>query len=249
VERLEVGVQLEGLHHLEVLADHQEPRGEPVERVSTGREHAAALVEPLQDACRGGDALRHRFERRMDDDARLGGVGTERERARDVPAEISAIRRGAWQKARADRHLAGDPVDAEGAEVVAHAVPGDHVPAKAGVNDPVWLHHALGLLCASVVVAKAELLVVAAGAGEGREQGGVDRCAAAFDGHDARPERVRASPEALRKDLFELHERTERGFLDAEHGAPRRGAEADDDRERFVVGEVERGSEAPAPSW
>ena len=67
-----------------------------------------------------------------------------------------------------------DPVDAEGAPVLALAVPGDEVPPPPGVDQAVRLDEAAAARAVVAAVAEAQALAVAARAGDRREDLALD---------------------------------------------------------------------------
>ena len=94
--------------------------------------------------------------------------------AQNVGGEIA----GGWiagSAAGAGGDTGLDAVHAEGPPCLAVAVPGDEVPAAAGVDQAVRLDRAGAGSSGVIAVAEAEGFLVATGAGDDGERPGVDR--------------------------------------------------------------------------
>ena len=146
----------------------------------------------------------------------------------------------ARREAHAGRGRPRQPVDAEGAPVLAAAVPGDEVPAAAEVHERVRLDLAAAVGAVAASVGEAQALGVAAGGGDHGQVLRVDRRAADRRADRRRAERADAAAQVRGQDLLELDERAHRGLLDAGHRRARGGAQADGDRDRLLVVEQQR---------
>ena len=133
-----------------------------------------------------------------------------------------------------------DPVGTKRPPVLAVAVPGEQVPAATGVDEAVRLHAACAGLAVAGLVVEAQLLVVAAGAGDGRERAGVDRRPPPDRGDGGPPKGIEPVSEPGRQGLFELRHRSQRRLLEPRDRAGRRGGEAHPDGDGLVVVEQQR---------
>ncbi len=139
----------------------------------------------------------------------------------------------------------GDAVEAEGAPVLAVAVVGDEVPAAAEGDEAVGLDPAVGAVGVAGGVAEPQRLVVAAGLGEGGEDGSVDdgSLGPRAGGVGLRGDGVHPAAQPGRHQADHLGERLHRGLLqpaDAGDARGRGGAQPDGDRHRLVVLEEQR---------
>src|SRR6185295_2365369 len=164
-ELAHVFAQLRWIAYLELDVEQGDVQPEAGERMAAGLEQAALVIDALEAAGEGGDALGHALERCMEQHARLVGVDVARDRARDVGGDV-AVRHWARHEAPPRRGLARDAIDAKAAPVAAVQIPGHQVPAPARMHEPVRLDLALARVRPYVGVAEGELLLVAASAGE-----------------------------------------------------------------------------------
>ncbi len=140
----------------------------------------------------------------------------------------------------------GDPVEPEGAPVVAVEVEREQVPAPAGGDEPVGLEAALAG-SRLTGIPEGDLLGLPAGTGEQEQGRGVDARAGAVEGHRRLVDRVDLCAQAARQHLVELGERADGGLPQPLDRAAGGEAEADGDGDRLVVVEQQRGQPAAGP--
>ena len=177
----------------------------------------------------------------MKRDARLMLVLDARQIVGHKCRGIAAGHRARREPPRARGDLV-DPVDPEGAPVVAVTVPGHQIPTAAEVHERVGLSVAAALLAVAGAVGEAELLVVPARAGDRRQRLGVHlgafRSTRQRDG--MRAQCVHPSAQTRREHLLELDQRSHRGLLYTGDRGSGRSSQPDRDGHRLVVVEQKR---------
>ena len=147
----------------------------------------------------------------------------------------------AWRAADARQPCALEPVEAEGAPIVASHIPRHEVPTATGRHELVRLDQATRLFAVAPAVLEADLLVVTTPEREDREGLGVDgRRATPLERCNVRVHGVHPATQAIRQHLLELDQRAQRRVLHPVDRRARRGAESDRDGDGFFVVEEER---------
>ncbi len=143
---------------------------------------------------------------------------------------------GARRDAAARRSGAGDAVEAEEAPVGPVGVVGQEVPQVAGGDQVAGLGAARGGRAPAGGVVEGEDLVVAAGGGEGGQEGRVGPRPAVLpdDAGEGGLDGCDLAAQAAREDLFELGQGPQGGLLDADEAACG-GAQGDRDGDGLVV--------------
>jgi hypothetical protein len=133
-----------------------------------------------------------------------------------------------------------EPIDAEGAPVLAVAVPGDQIPAAAEVDERVRFDFAATVGALPASIGKAKAFGVAARGCDHRQMLRVDGRAADHRRDSRRAQGADATAKVSRQHMFELDQCPHCGLLDPGHGRAGGGTEADRDRDRLVVVEQQR---------
>ena len=183
----------------------------------------------------------------MQHDARPLGMRRCRDGARHIALQITAIGRCPRREMRAHLRVAHDAVDAEGAPVAPHAVPGHQVPALAGVHHALRLHAAPRVAALGVFVVELGAQLVAACACQRRQHGGLDHGADAVQRQDGRAQRVHPLAQARGHGLLQLDQGAQRGLFDAAHRTGRGGAQRNRHSQGLVVVQQQRRQRLPGP--
>ena len=134
----------------------------------------------------------------------------------------------------------GDPVEPEGAPVVAIEVVGDEVPPMVEGHEPLWLDVPPGQVAAAGGVPEPQAFVVAAGLRDLRQRAGVDHGPARRAADGLAAERVHPAPQPGRHHRHDLGQRLDRALLEPGHRAAGRSPQPDRDRDRLVVVQQQR---------
>src|SRR5579864_1324598 len=135
-----------------------------LERMRTGVQHAGLLIDGFQCAERGrypfGQSIKWTMQRHS---SRIR-IGNVRDGFGDECCE-AAFGLLAWLEAQGSLELSLNPIDAEGAPIVAGEIPSGQIPAITGVYQSMRLNRARAGRSGAVVVSEAHSVVVAAGVG------------------------------------------------------------------------------------
>src|SRR6266487_255470 len=167
-ELAQQGPELWRVQHLERDVQAREVTDEVTQGIAAGLQNAAVLVDRAQQAARRRDALGDDLGGCVEADARRVLPRQRAGPAYDVARGV--LGRLARREPRPGGQAWPDAVGPKRAPVLAVAVPREQVPAATGVDEAVRLHAARAGLAVAPPVVEAQLLVVAAGAGDGRER-------------------------------------------------------------------------------
>ncbi len=224
----------------EVDPQHAEVGSQRFHAIGPGLEHARRVVDRRDRPQPGTEPLREHGGRCPDDDPRRVTPSRRGDASRDHRLHL---RIGQLERAepRPGRHARADPIDPERAPVLAVVVPGDEVPALAGIDDPVRLDPPLRDGVPAIRVVEPQPQALAAQPGELGEHRRIDgRAAPPPDVDGDLLEGADLAPKPGRQHLLQLRQRAQRRLLDPGHRPTGRGAQADRDRHRLLVVEQQR---------
>ena len=230
--------ELLGALHLELGADVREQHHRPLEPVHGHGDPTRGGVDRL-DVSPLHDVSSHARRVRPDLDAHVVLPGDGGPARPDVVQRVPA---GQVTLAEPDPGALrlGDPVEPEGAPVVAVEVVGDEVPPMVEGHESLWLDVPPGQVAAAGGVPEPQAFVVAAGLRDLRQGAGVDHGTARRASDGLAAERVHPAPQLGRHDRHDLGQRLDRALLEPGHRATGRSTEPDRDRDRLVVVQQER---------
>src|SRR5688572_7212122 len=159
--------------HLEVDTEDRDSPREPTEVVVTRSELAGGCVLRLDRPPVRGDMAGEMLGRGVKRDSGLVARRRPGDALLDIRDRI-ASREDARREPEAARRRTREPIDAEGAPVLAAAVPGDEVPAATEVHEGVRLDLAAAVGALTASVGEAEALGVAAGGRDRRQMLRID---------------------------------------------------------------------------
>lgn len=227
--------QLGGFMDLKVDAQPGEVHDDSFKRPGAGLQKTRLLIDGFENACGRWNSLRKILERGMQCDARTDRIRSLRKRFHDELGEIS-FGRFARLKSDGDFGFAVDAIDAEGAPVLAGAVPCDEIPAGSGVDEAMGLDRAHSWRTGAILIFETKAFAIAASARDSRKKVGIDtRTAAAFKRDDESMKCGDSLAETRRQDLLEFEKGADRGFFNAGNATLRRSSQAERDGDGFVI--------------
>ena len=222
------------LMDFEIDPDQSEINRQRFERLGARLQSASSLIDGLDHTGvsrnPAGDGLRWSVEENTRPKGVLGvGDGTG-----DVGG-VSAFGWFAWIEAVAGGELRLNTIHTEGAPVGAAQIPGNQIPAMSSGHEAMGFDGAVAGLAIASAVTEAQDIVVATSTRDGGKNVEVDGRAGIRKGDDESMQSRDATTQARRQNLLELHERSQRGFLDAGDSPARGRAQSDGDSNGFIV--------------